>query len=139
MYNNFIEYYNYAVMQEIPLMTTVLYIEDDLANIELIRRYVSAIECQLLEATDGGSGITSAVDALPDLILLDIYLPDINGLEVAEQLKAIPELAHIPVVALTTDDSIELRQECFARDFADVLHKPVRPQHLLSVIEQMTA
>ncbi len=120
-------------------MTTVLYIEDDLANIKLIKRYVSAIDCQLLEATDGGSGITSAVHMLPDLILLDIYLPDINGLEVADQLKAIPELAHIPVVALTTDDSIELRRACFEHHFAEVLHKPVRPQHLLDVIQEMTA
>lgn len=121
------------------MVTTVLYIEDDLANIELVRRYLSAIECNFYEATDGGSGITSAVRTLPDLILLDIYLPDINGIEVADQLKAIPELAHIPVVALTTDDSLELRNECFAHHFADVLHKPVRPQHLLSVIEEMTA
>ena len=120
-------------------VTTVLYIEDDLANIELIRRYLSAIDCVFFEATDGGSGITSAVNTTPDIILLDIYLPDINGLEVADQLKAIPQLAHIPVVALTTDDSIELRNECFAHDFAEVLHKPVRPQHLLSVIEEMTA
>lgn len=120
-------------------MPIILYIEDDLANIELIRRYLSAIDCDFFEATDGGSGITSAVNTIPDLILLDIYLPDINGLEVADQLKSIPQLAHIPVVALTTDDSIELKRECFARDFADVLHKPVRPQHLLSVIAEMTA
>ncbi|MGJ3239264.1 MAG: response regulator [Anaerolineae bacterium] len=119
-------------------MTSILYIEDDLANIELIRRYLTAIDCQFFEAIDGGSGIASAVDRLPDLILLDIYLPDINGIEVADQLKAIPELSHIPVVALTTDDSLELRNECFAHHFADVLHKPVRPQHLLSVISQMT-
>ena len=120
------------------VVITVLYIEDDLANIALIRRYLTAIDCNFHEAIDGGSGITLAVNTMPDLILLDIYLPDINGLEVADQLKSIPEIAHIPVVALTTDDSIELRRECFARHFADVLHKPVRPQHLLDVIQAMT-
>lgn len=119
-------------------MTTVLYIEDNQANIELIRRYLSASDCNFFGANDGGSGISSAVANMPDLILLDIYLPDINGLEVADQLKSMPELAHIPVVALTTDDSVELRAACFEHHFADVLHKPVRPQHLLSVIEQMT-
>lgn len=119
-------------------MTTILYIEDNQANIELIRRYLSATDYQFFGATDGGSGINFAVQNLPDMILLDIYLPDINGLEVADQLKAIPELAHIPVIALTTDDSMELRQACFDHDFADVLHKPVRPQHLLNVIAEMT-
>ena len=119
-------------------MTTILYIEDNQANIELIRRYLSASNCHFLGAIDGGSGINSPVKNMPDMILLDIYLPDINGLEVADQLKSMPELAHIPVVALTTDDSIELQTACFEHHFADVLHKPVRPQHLLSVIEQMT-
>lgn len=120
-------------------MPTILYIEDDVANIALIRRYLSAIDCEFYEASDGGSGIAAAVDTMPDLILLDIYLPDINGLEVASELKSIPELVNIPVVALTTDDSIELRNACFEHDFADVLHKPVSPQHLLDVIAKMTA
>ncbi|GAB5493452.1 MAG: hypothetical protein Phog2KO_36670 [Phototrophicaceae bacterium] len=119
-------------------MTTILYIEDNQANIELIKRYLSATDYDFFGAIDGGSGINLAVQSIPDVILLDIYLPDINGLEVADQLKAIPELAHIPVIALTTDDSLELRQACFEHHFADVLHKPVRPQHLLNVIADMT-
>ena len=120
-------------------MTTVLYIEDNRENMELVRRYLSAIQCTLYEAIDGGSGITSAVNTIPDLILLDIYLPDINGLEVAEQLRAIPELSGIPLVALTTDDSLELKRACLESNFSAVLHKPVRPQQLLGIIEEMTA
>jgi len=120
-------------------MPKVLYIEDDAANIELIRRYLSAIDCDFYQALDGGTGITSAVDTQPDVILLDIYLPDINGIEVADHLKAMPLLANIPVVALTTDDSIELKKTCFEHHFAAVLHKPVRPQHLLNVIAEMTS
>ncbi|MEM9953443.1 MAG: response regulator [Chloroflexota bacterium] len=120
-------------------MSVVLYIEDNNANTELVRRYLGAIDCELIIANDGGSGITSAVDHRPDVILLDIYLPDISGLDVAEQLRAIPELSATPLVALTTDDSIELKNECLAHGFAEVLHKPVRPKHLLSVIEQITA
>lgn len=120
-------------------MVRVLYIEDDVTNIQLIRRYLGAIDCELIIAQDGGSGITSAVDTMPDLILLDIYLPDINGIDVADELKSIPELAHIPLIALTTDDSIELRNECFNHQFAEVLYKPVRPQHLLDTIMDITS
>lgn len=120
-------------------MTTILYIEDNEANIELIRRYLTATDYHFFGATDGGSGINAAVKNVPDLILLDIYLPDINGLDVVDQLKSIPEIAHIPVIALTTDDSPELRAACFEHHFTDVLHKPVRPQHLLNLIEEMTS
>lgn len=119
-------------------MPRILYIEDNIANIELIRRYLNVINCDFFEAIDGGSGINSAVDTHPDLILLDIYLPDINGLQVADHLRAMPEFANTPIVAITTDDSAELQEECYHRGFDAVLHKPVPPQHLLNVIEQMT-
>jgi CheY-like chemotaxis protein len=125
--------------EEKAAVTTILYIEDNLENVALVRRYLSAIDCTLYEANDGGTGIHAAFDTQPDMILLDIYLPDINGLEVAEQLRAIPELSHIPLVALTTDDSLELKRACLESNFSAVLHKPVRPQQLLGIIEEMTA
>lgn len=118
-------------------MPSILYIEDDAANIELIRRYLSAINWQFVTAPDGGSGIATAVDMIPDVILLDIYLPDINGLEVAQQIKSIAALAHVPIVALTTDDSPELIEMCYQNGFAEVLHKPVRPHDLLSTVQHM--
>lgn len=120
-------------------MPRILYIEDNIANIELIRRYLNSIDCDFYEAVDGSSGITSAVDTNPDLILLDIYLPDINGLQVADHLRALPEFDGIPIVAITTDDSNELQAECYERGFDAVLHKPVPPQYLLDVVQEMTA
>lgn len=120
-------------------MTRILYIEDDRANIALIRRYLSGQDLELIEAPDGGSGIVMAVGAIPDVILLDIYLPDMNGIEVADQIKAIPLLADIPVIALTTDDSLELKNKCLEHGFAAVLHKPVRPQNLLNTIQHISA
>lgn len=118
-------------------MTTILYIEDNAANIELIRRYLKVINCDFYEATDGSSGIASAVDVSPDLILLDIYLPDINGLQVIDHLRTMPEFENTPIIAITTDDSNELKTRCFERGFDAVLHKPVPPQHLLEVISGM--
>jgi CheY-like chemotaxis protein len=120
-------------------MPRILYIEDNIANIELIRRYLNVIDCDFYEAIDGNSGIDSAITTSPDLILLDIYLPDINGLQVADHLRALPEFANIPIIAITTDDSNELQAECYERGFDAVLHKPVPPQHLLNVIAEMTA
>lgn len=120
-------------------MTTILYIEDNVANIELIRRYLKVINCDFYEAIDGGSGIASAVDIAPDLILLDIYLPDINGLQVLDHLRTMPEFSNTPIIAITTDDSNELKTECYERGFDVVLHKPVPPQQLLETIAGMIA
>ena len=120
-------------------MLKILYIEDNIANIELIRRYLHVIDCDFYEAIDGSSGISSAVDTNPDLILLDIYLPDINGLQVISHLRSLPEFANIPIVAITTDDSEDLQAECYELGFDAVLHKPVPPQYLLDVLQEMIA
>lgn len=120
-------------------MPTVLYIEDDNANTELIKRYLTAIDCHFVNAIDGGAGITLAADIMPDVILLDIYLPDMNGLDVAEQIKAMPALANVPIVAITTDDSDELERACLARGITAVLHKPVRPQNLIETVQFYSA
>ncbi|MEL6309533.1 MAG: response regulator [Chloroflexota bacterium] len=120
-------------------MPTVLYIEDDNANIELIKRYLTVIDCDFVSATDGGTGITVAADINPDVILLDMYLPDMHGMDVAEQIKAMPALSNIPIVALTTDDSDELERACLDRGITAVLHKPVRPQNLLETVQFYSA
>lgn len=119
-------------------MTTVLYIEDDAANIELIRRYLSAMNCQFISAADGSTGIAIAADRQPDIILLDIYLPDMNGMEVMAHIHAMPALSQVPIVALTTDDSEALERRCLQNGFAAVVHKPVRPQDLLELVGSLS-
>ena len=82
---------------------TILYIEDNPDNKTLVQRALEAKGYTLLWATTGLNGLEQAGTQKPDLILLDINLPDIDGYEVARRLKADPNLRTIPIIAITAN------------------------------------
>jgi two-component system cell cycle response regulator DivK len=79
----------------------VLYIEDNPDNLLLIQRAVEGRGYGFLQAEDGESGVRAALSSRPDIILLDINLPDIDGYEVVRRIRAHPALEHLPVIAIT--------------------------------------
>jgi two-component system cell cycle response regulator DivK len=79
----------------------VLYIEDNPDNLLLIQRAVEGRGYGFLQAVDGESGVRAALTSRPDIILLDINLPDIDGYEVVKRIRAHPALHHLPVIAIT--------------------------------------
>src|SRR5689334_14675847 len=79
----------------------ILYIEDDFQNRRLIKKLLKLNGFEYLEAEDGLQGIAVAARERPDLILMDINLPGIDGMETTSRLKSSPDLSHIPVIALT--------------------------------------
>jgi CheY-like chemotaxis protein len=85
----------------IDRMTTILHIEDNRANQVLVERVLAAEGYQITHAADGESGIQAAMSGKPDLILIDMGLPDIDGQTVVTQLKQIPTLQNVPMVAIT--------------------------------------
>lgn len=82
-------------------MKTILQIEDNLANKLLIERVLEPHGYRLLHAADGETGVSLAIEEKPDLILMDMGLPDIDGQTVVTLLKQIPDLQHVPIVAVT--------------------------------------
>ncbi len=82
-------------------MKTILQIEDTLANRILVERVLAPHNYRLLHADDGESGITIAIEEIPDLILLDMGLPDVDGQTVVTLLKQLPDLDKVPIVAIT--------------------------------------
>ena len=80
---------------------TILYVEDNEMNRKIVRDLLKRTKYQLVEAFDGEEGVAKALELRPDLILMDIQLPEISGLEVTKWLKEDEDLAHIPVVAVT--------------------------------------
>jgi CheY-like chemotaxis protein len=81
---------------------SVLYIEDNPANLELVRNIFATLnDVTMFEATDGATGLLLAKQYRPDLIILDINLPDLNGFDVRQQLKDDPDLAATPMLALS--------------------------------------
>lgn len=82
-------------------MKTILQIEDNQANRLLVERVLEPHNYRLLHAADGESGVALALEEKPDLILVDMGLPDVDGQTVVTLLKQIPDVENIPVVAIT--------------------------------------
>jgi CheY-like chemotaxis protein len=115
---------------------TVLYIDDVQDNILLVQRLLRQArpDIELHAASTGADGITAAVDARPDLILLDNRLPGTSGAQVLRQLAARPVTAAIPVVILSGDSSPVTARELLAAGAVDFLAKPFDIHQLLAVI-----
>ncbi len=84
-------------------MTRILYVEDDINNRILVRRILESVGIAVDEAGNAIDGINMAIDNPPDLILMDISMPDMDGLTATAEIRNIPEIANIPVVALTAN------------------------------------
>ncbi len=104
--------------------TTVLYIDDSAVEREIIRQLLEAEGCYVMAAGTPESGMEIACRKLPDLILLDLHMPGMDGCEVVERLRRVPELERVPIVALSASIKEEEREEVYKR-FDGFLKKPV--------------
>jgi two-component system cell cycle response regulator DivK len=106
-------------------MTKILIVEDMPDNAELVRRILSARGYEVLHAVDAETGLQMAVDEHPDLVLLDLGLPDYDGLTLAGWIRAEPSLAQIPIVAHTAWPPDTARQMVETYGCAGYIAKPV--------------
>ena len=110
---------------------TVLYVEDNFHNRRLVRKILQSQGYRVLEAEDGVTGLAVIRAERPPLVLLDISLPDLDGLQLVAAMKADPELAAIPVIALTASAMRGDRERFLAAGCDDYLSKPVQAMELL--------
>ncbi|MDR1870100.1 MAG: response regulator [Treponema sp.] len=101
----------------------VLIVDDEKMNIEVLSNILQP-EYTVLMAKNGGSAIEIAGKYLPDIILLDVIMPDMNGFEVLETLKASDATRHIPVIIITGLHSVEDEEKGMKLGAADFIHKP---------------
>jgi len=106
-------------------MSKILYVEDNFENRLFVRRVLESMGYQLIEAEDGVTGIEMAKSEKPDLILMDVGLPGIDGLETTARIKKIPELQNIPIVALTANAMKGDAERCLAAGCDGYLTKPI--------------
>lgn len=121
-----------------PGAGTVLYIEDNLANLELVRRMLARFpDVELVSATRGEAGLRLARERTPDLVLLDLHLPDLPGSGVVQALRADPRTREIPVVILTADATRSQEDALLAAGARRYLTKPVELDQLLETVSEI--
>ncbi|XVJ71154.1 MAG: PAS domain-containing protein [Rhizobacter sp.] len=121
-----------------PHWSRVLYIEDNAVNRSLLQGYVGLRPGIALEmAVDGQSGIAAALRQKPDLILIDMMLPDLHGLQVIKQLRQVPSLQAVRCIAVSANAMPQQIQEAKAAGFDDYLTKPVSMKLLLAELDRL--
>lgn len=115
---------------------TLLYVEDNPANLMLVEEIIARRpDLRLLSATDGNRGIEMARAAQPDIILMDINLPDISGIEALKILRADPATRHIPVVALSANAMLYDIEKGLAAGFFRYLTKPIKINEFMDTLD----
>jgi CheY-like chemotaxis protein len=114
----------------------ILYIEDDPTNIRLIQKMLRITGYSVVVAENGLDGYRMATQEMPDLILMDINLPDIDGLEVTRRLRANPATRDIPVIALTAGMVGGGRGEAISAGCNEYVPKPTSRPELLKILQQ---
>jgi two-component system cell cycle response regulator DivK len=116
---------------------TILYIEDNELNRQLLRDLLQSTSYTLIEAHDGESGLKKALEERPDLILMDIQLPKVSGIEATRLLRAESATAATPIIAITSFALSGDDQKAKAAGATAYLAKPYSPFDLLALIRKL--
>jgi CheY-like chemotaxis protein len=115
---------------------TVLIVEDNQHLREILGSILRFSGYDTLEAATGKEAIRKTVEAKPQLVLLDLELPDIAGIEVARQIKATAGVAHIPIVACSASSGWECREEALRAGMSEYLQKPIQFAAMKGIIDK---
>jgi CheY-like chemotaxis protein len=117
----------------------ILYVEDNEDNVYTLKNRLSRAGFTVIIATDGAQGVAMATSEQPDLILMDLTLPDMDGWEATQRIKDNPATKHIPIVALTAHAMTGDRERTMAAGCDDFDTKPVDLPRLLGKINALTS
>lgn len=120
-------------------LATVLIVEDNEDNRIIYRTFLEHHGYQVLEACDGEAGVRSVRENRPDIVLMDISMPVLNGHEATKILKANPATAAIPVVALTANAATEDQRLAAEAGCDSYVAKPAEPRRVLAEVQRMLA
>ena len=116
---------------------TILYVEDNEFNLKMVRQLLSRTSYRLIEATDGETGVATALKEMPDLVLMDVQLPKLSGLDATRRLRGDPKTAHIPIIVVTSFALSGDDQKAKDAGASAYLAKPYSPRELLGMIRRL--
>lgn len=120
-------------------MAKILVIENDISFLDLLRVHLASAGHEVMTAEDAALGLRAVIENVPDLIILDMFIPYLDGIEVLEALRTDPATAPIPVIVLTGTRDDEIYAKARKLGVADYLTKPVQRDRLLQVIDATLA
>ena len=112
----------------------ILYVEDNFENKLFVRRVIESMGHEMMEAENGFDSLTLAAEQKPDLILMDVNIPGMDGLETTTKFKADPGLSDIPIIALTANAMKGDKEKCLAASMNDYISKPIDPGELYRLL-----
>ena len=118
-------------------MSTILIVEDNEKNMKLARDVLQSRGYTTLEAVSGEDGVRMAVEKKPDLVLMDIQLPGINGIEALRQVRTDPGCARIPIVAFTASVMSTDRSQISEAGFDGFIGKPINLKEFLETVKRV--
>jgi two-component system cell cycle response regulator DivK len=119
-------------------MSLILIVEDNDKNLKLVRDVLQVKGYETLDAGTAEDGLTIARARLPDLILMDIQLPGMNGIDALKALRADPATAAIPVIAITASVMQQDQQEIVRAGFNGFIEKPINLRIFLDTVQKAT-
>jgi len=120
-------------------MPKILLVEDNELNRDMLSRRLERRGFQVLIAVDGAQGVAMAQSEAPDLVLMDMSLPVLNGWEATRRLKAAPETRSVPIIALTSHAMVGDRDKAIEAGCDDYDTKPIELPRLLEKIDRLIA
>ncbi|WP_411729372.1 response regulator [Pseudanabaena sp. UWO311] len=121
---------------KIAIAPLILLVEDNEANIQTTTSYLTALNYRIIVAKNGEEAVSMAKANSPDIILMDIQMPGIDGLEATRQIRLDPNLINTPIIALTALAMEGDRERCLAAGANDYVSKPIKLRQLNLLIQQ---
>lgn len=118
---------------------TILVVDDSSDNRLVYGALFEFVGFRVLEADNGDQGVRAARAWLPDVVVMDVAMPVMNGIEATRILKADPRTASIPLLILSAQDAVSVRREAFVAGCDAFLGKPAAPQRVLAEMERLLA
>jgi DNA-binding response OmpR family regulator len=118
-------------------MTTILVVDDEAPIVDLVRFTLEDAEVRVIEASDGAAALDLARRVKPDLVLLDVHMPRLDGLEVCRQLRREPDFERTPIIMLTAAGHEADRSSGLSAGADEYLTKPFSPLALLALVEAL--
>lgn len=119
------------------MTVTILVVDDEYMNREILQAHLESNGYRVLMANNGARGLEAAINHQPDLILMDVKMPDMTGFDVCAELRSRPDMQHIPILLVTALDDDEARARSLQSGANGLLTKPYEFKIILAQIQRL--